>query len=136
MPKLSVWMSRASLVHMGVGFLFGALILAQKGIPFDGRVWSLLNAHAEIMVFGWTMQLVMGVAFFALPRFTDHERRYGKVTLGWWSFALLNGGVVVATFAQPLRSGTLALAGRLFIMLGVVAFAILIWPRVKPYGVG
>ena len=136
MPKLSVWMTRASLIHMAVGFLFGALILAQKGVPFDGRVWTLLNAHTEVLVFGWTMQLVMGVAFFVLPRFSDRDHRHGNVTLGWWSFVLINGGVITVVLAQPMRVAGLAFGGRLLILLGVVAFVALIWPRVKPSGVG
>jgi hypothetical protein len=134
MPKLSVWLVRASLVHMGVGFLFGALILYHKGIPTYPWAWRLLNLHMELMIFGWTMQLVMGVAFFALPRLSHGEQRYGHVSLGWWSFALLNSGVVLMAFAHWFNQPTLVLIGRLLVLLAVVVYVILMWPRVRPFG--
>jgi heme/copper-type cytochrome/quinol oxidase subunit 1 len=133
LPKLSVWMVRASLVYMGVGFLFGALILYHKGIPIDGRIWKLLNPHIELMIFGWTMQFVMGIAFWILPRFSG-EQRYGRVYLGWWSFMLLNGGVVLTSIAYWFALEIYTLAGRLLILFGVMDFVLLIWPRVKPLG--
>jgi len=132
MPKLSVWLVRASLLHMGVGFLFGAMILHHKGIPIYDWTWKLLNPHIELMVFGWTMQLVMGVAFFALPRFSQRKSRYGAVYLGWWSFFLLNTGVIVTAVAQWFSISSYALSGRLLVMLAVLAYVTMIWPRVKP----
>lgn len=134
MPRLSVWMVRASLLHMGAGFLFGALILFHKGVPLAGALWTLLNPHIELMIFGWTMQLVMGVAFFALPRLPDRDNRYGAVYLGWWSFGLLNGGVVLTALARWLSLDGFALSGHLLILLGILVFVIMIWPRVKPLG--
>jgi heme/copper-type cytochrome/quinol oxidase subunit 1 len=134
MPKLSVWLVRASLVHMGIGFLFGALILANKGVPFSPWAWRLLNPHIELMIFGWTMQLVMGVAFWILPRFTG-KQRYGRVTLGWWSFALLNTGVVLMALGGWFALLAPLLAGRLLTLAAVILFAVLMWPRVKPLAV-
>lgn len=136
MPKLSVWMVRASLIHMGIGFLFGALILHHKGIPIYDWAWNLLDPHIELMIFGWTMQLVMGVAFFALPRFSKRESRYGAVYLGWWSFYLLNGGVIVAALSHWFLVDSCALSGRLLMLLGVITYVVMIWPRVKPFAIG
>lgn len=133
MPKLSVWMVRASLVHMGVGFLFGAMILFHKGSPIFTWTWRLLNPHLELLIFGWTMQFVMGIAFWILPRFSG-EQRYGKTSLGWASLFLLNGGVILTAWASWQTRGELALAGRLFTFSSVILFAVMIWPRVKPLG--
>lgn len=133
MPRLSVWMIRASLIHMGIGFFFGAMILHHKGIPIYGWTWKLLDPHVELMVFGWTMQLVMGVAFFALPRFRDKGNRYGAVYLGWWSFYLLNGGVLLTAVAQWFNVESFTLSGRLLILVAVVTYVLMIWPRVKPF---
>lgn len=134
MPKLSVWLIRTALIHMGVGFLFGALILHHKGIPIYSWTWRLLNPHIELMVFGWTMQLVMGVAFSALPRFSHQPNRYGAEYLGWWSYYLLNGGVILAAFAYWYANSTLMLTGRLLVFTAVIAYVVMLWPRVKPLG--
>lgn len=131
MPKLSVWMVRASLVCMGIGFLFGSLILHHKGIPIYPWTWLLLNPHVELMIYGWTMQFVMGVAFWILPRFSG-EGRYGKSYLGWVSFALLNIGLVLITSDSWFLLGYLATSGRVLTLLAVIAFVVMMWPRVKP----
>jgi heme/copper-type cytochrome/quinol oxidase subunit 1 len=133
MPKLSVWFVRASLIHMGIGFLLGTMILHHKGIPIYLWTWKLLNPHIEMMIFGWTMQFVMGVAFWILPRF-PREPRYGNTRLGWWSFALLNLGVSVTAVAHWYFSGPLSLAGRIATLVAVILFAFVMWPRVKPIG--
>ncbi|RMG72978.1 MAG: hypothetical protein D6711_11860 [Chloroflexi bacterium] len=135
MPKLSVWMIRAALIHMGVGFLFGALILCHKGIPIYSWIWKLLELHADLMIFGWTMQLVMGVMFYAMPRFSARENRYGQTYLGWWSFYLLNGGVILSALAHWFHWRSYVLSGYLLILLAVLIYAIMIWQRIKPIGV-
>jgi cbb3-type cytochrome oxidase subunit 1 len=133
MPKLSVWFVRASLLYMGIGFLFGAQILHHKGIPIYGWTWRLLNPHIEIMIFGWTMQFIMGIAFWILPRFSGKER-YGKEALGWWSFALLNIGISLTALSLWENALLPALIGRLLTAGALLLFTILMFPRVKPLG--
>lgn len=134
MPKLSVWMIRASLIYMGLGFFFGSLILHHKGIPIYPWTWRLLNPHIEIMIFGWTIQLVMGVAFAILPRFSDRENRYGAEYLGWWSFYLINSGVALSALSEWYMVNHLSLAGRLLVLVAILTFTVMIFPRVKPLG--
>src|SRR5512137_291424 len=95
MTRLSVWTVRAALIYLGAGFLIGALMLTQKGVPLDPNLLRLLPLHVEIVLFGWTLQLAMGIAFWILPRFS-REPRYGRVWLGWLAFALINLGVLGA----------------------------------------
>ena len=131
MPKLSVWFVRASLVYMGVGFLFGSLILHHKGIPIYPWTWRLLSPHVEIMIFGWTLQFVMGIAFWILPRFSG-EGRYGKSMLGWWSLILINSGVLLSAVSSWFADYPLILAGRVCTLSAIILFILLIWSRVKP----
>jgi hypothetical protein len=135
MPKLSVYMIRAAVLYLGIGFTFGAMLLWNKGIPFAPWVWRLLGLHIEFLVFGWMAQLAMGVAFFALPRFNDHQKRYGRVWLGWCSFGLLNSSVLMLAYAHWQGSTTLALGGRCLLFLAATAFAMMITPRVKAFGI-
>ena len=133
MPKLSVWLVRAALIHMGIGFLFGSLILYHKGIPIYGWSWKLLNPHIELMIFGWTMQFVMGIALWILPRFSV-EPRNGKTLLGWWSFGLLNGGTLLTATGSWFALDLISLMGRLGTLSAVLLFVVSIYPRVKPLG--
>jgi hypothetical protein len=136
MPRLTVWMVRAALLHMGTGFTFGAFMLWNKGLPFEPRVGLLLSPHIELVLVGWTMQLAMGVAFWITPRFTG-ARRYGQVWSAWAAFVLINAGVaaVVASYLFAIAPW-LTLVGRLLEGLAVVLFAVHLWPRVKVFAAG
>ena len=132
MPRLSVWFVRVSLIYFLLGFTFGALILAQKGISYYPAVWNLFPIHMEILLMGWFAQLAMGVAFWILPRFSTGSPR-GNVKLIWLSFVLMNLGILFSTlhlwwpFALFVGHAAEASAG--------IMFAIGLWQRVKPHGV-
>lgn len=133
MPRLSVWMVRAALVHLGVGFTVGGLVLWHKGLPLHPTLWRLLPLHIEMLLFGWMVQLAIGVAFWILPRFRGTER--GNVALAWVAFAALNLGVLaVGVSAWVADDARLAFVGRALELLAAGAFAAHAWPRVKPAG--
>ncbi len=132
MTRLSVWTVRAALLYLGVGFLIGALMLFEKGIPLHLATLRMLLMHVEFVLIGWTLQLAMGVAFWILPRFR-HEPRYGKQRLGWLAFALLNIGVLSAGAGQWLSAPPIIVwLARVVELLAVICFALHAWPRVKP----
>ena len=132
MPRLTLWFVRASLIYFLLGFTFGALILAEKGISYYPPVWSLFPLHMEFLLIGWFAQLAMGVAFWILPRFSMGQPR-GNVTLLWISFVLINAGLWIGTL-QPWFPLMLLIA-RVFEIGAGIIFAIGLWRRVKPHGV-
>ena len=132
MPRLSQWFIRAALIHLALGFTFGALMLGNKGVPFYPLLWRLLPAHIEFLLLGWTLQLALGVAFWIMPRFWQAPAR-GNETGAWVAFVLLNLGVwavsIAGVFALP---PAVTFVGRVLEVGAAVAFAIHIWPRVVP----
>jgi len=132
MPQLSVWFIRASLVYLLLGLLFGALLLAQKGIPYYTPVWYLFPLHMEFLLVGWLIQLAMGVAFWVIPRFSSGSSR-GSVGLVWISFALLNAGILIGILQYWFPD--VVLIGRIAEVAAGVLFIIGSWRRVKPHGV-
>lgn len=132
MPRLSVWFIRASLIYLLLGFFFGALLLAQKGLPFYTPIWYLMPLHMEFLLVGWLIQLAMGVAFWIIPRFSAGQPR-GHVGLVWVSFALLNTGIVMGILQYwfPVT----VLIGRITEVSAGMLFVIGSWRRVKPHGV-
>lgn len=131
MPRLSVLMIRAALLYLGVGFLFGGLLLFNKGIPFEGGIWRLLPVHVELLLFGWMLQLIMGVAFWIAPRFSTAPR-YGRVILAKLAFVLLNLGTCLSAAGQWSGSAPLQLIGRVVLLSAGVAFLLNLFPRIKP----
>jgi cbb3-type cytochrome oxidase subunit 1 len=128
MTRLSVWAVRTALLYRRAF----ALMLTQKGLPFAPALLRLLPMHVEFVLFGWALQLAMGIAFWTLPRFS-HEPRYGNQLLGWMAYGVLNVGVLMAGAgawwgAPPV----VILCGRLAELAAGVFFAAHAWPRVKP----
>jgi hypothetical protein len=135
MPRLSIWFIRTSLVYLVLGFTFGGLLLINKGFPLYPYLWSLLPSHIEFVLFGWTVHLVMGMAFWILPRFSKPPVR-GNENLAWGAFILINAGIwslVLASFGPGGQWVTLA--GRVVEAIGILAFVIHAWPRVKGVGI-
>lgn len=132
MPRLSVWFVRLSLVYFLLGFTFGALILAQKGMSYYPLVWTLFPIHMEFLLIGWFAQLAMGVAFWILPRFSKGPPR-GNETLVWISFVLINLGILSSVLSLWLPVALLI--GRAAEAVAGILFAVGLWRRVKPHGV-
>ncbi|RIK36495.1 MAG: hypothetical protein DCC55_27110 [Chloroflexi bacterium] len=133
MPRLSVWAIRAALLYLVLGFTIGALMLWNKGAPLHPMLWRLLPAHIEFLLFGWTVQLALGVAYWILPRF---QAARGNPRLAWLALSLLNLGVLVISAAPFMAApGITSLFGRMAEIAAGVAFALHAWPRIKPAGV-
>ncbi|NOX63940.1 MAG: cbb3-type cytochrome c oxidase subunit I [Chloroflexi bacterium] len=130
MPRLSVWFIRASFVHLIISFTFGALMLSNKGAPYYPPLWRLLPAHIELVLFGWTVQLALGVAFWILPRFGGSRGDERPVAVAFWVF---NAGVLLAGFGPVLAAPpAIILVGRAAETLAILLFFINAWPRIKP----
>ena len=132
MPRLSVWFVRASLLYFLAGFLIGALILAQKGIPYYSGVWNLFPLHMDFLLIGWFAQLAMGVDFWIVPRFSRGPLR-GNEGFVWASFWLINAGLLVGVLQSWLPFSNLV--GRILEIGAGITFAAGLWRRIKPHGV-
>lgn len=135
MPRLSVWVVRAALLHLGGGVSLGMLMLWNKGDVIDPLIWLALVTHIEMLIFGWLIQLALGVAFWIVPRFTQ-EPRYGNTRRGWIAFAMFNLGILLVVLSSWIAGlEFLKPIGRLVEMGGVFMFVTVLWPRIKPFGV-
>ena len=133
MPRLSCWFIRAALIYLVLGITLGSLLLFHKGIPFWPLVWRTLPTHIEFLLFGWIVQLVMGVGFWIFPRFWTSR---GNEKPAWVAFVLLNLGVWLSGVGLALGAPPVVVfLGRLSVMGAAAAFAIHAWPRIKPPGV-
>jgi hypothetical protein len=117
-----------------LGFTFGGLLLAHKGVPIHPALWSLLPAHMEFLLIGWVVQLTMGVAFWVAPRFWKAPRR-GNETGAYLALWLLNAGILLVAGAVLLSAFSpwdtwALLLGRVLEMLAAAAFATHLWQRI------
>lgn len=133
MPPLSRWCVRAAVVYLIAGMGIGSWMLIRQAQRAPvGRPWGVLHAH--ILLMGFLLLLVIGVAFWMFPRV--HGQRTGR-DIGWVSFALLNAGLVLRVVAEPLAADGGAFwrvvlgASAVLPTLGAIAFGLAIWPRVR-----
>ncbi len=133
MPRLSVWFIRASLIYLFIGFSLGAWLLANNGLNFAPSAWGVLPSHIETLLIGWIIQLALGTAYWILPRHTKGLPR-GSPAWGWLAFWVINLGLLLAASTGLLPAGFQA-AGRGLEILGAGVIVVLLWPRVKSYGV-
>jgi hypothetical protein len=134
MPRLSVIAIRLSLAYLFTGFTFGALMLANKGVPFWPALWVLLPSHYEILLLGWLVQLAMGMAFWILPRFAQGAAR-GNEKLFAAAVIVLNLGIWLVILGGWLSAPVLLVLGRAGEAAGAATFLLHAWPRVKAMGV-
>src|SRR5512140_3642740 len=130
MPRLSVWAIRLSLLYLLFGFTLGALMLANKGLPFAPWVWNLLPVHIDILLFGFVIQLAIGMAYWILPRFRGGSR--GNELILRIAIGLLNLGIWIVVFIGLLNlPGPWLAAGRLAEGIAAILFTIQVWKRIR-----
>lgn len=130
MPPLSRFAVRASVVYLVVGFGLGALRLAEKGMATHTGAARLVGAHVEILLLGWLAQLVLGVAFWILPRFLQGPPR-GREAPAWTAVLLLNAGVALAALDGLLPWSSIPAVGRWLECAAALAFTAHAWPRIR-----
>jgi hypothetical protein len=133
MPKLSIWFIRTALIYLFLGLTIGALLLIQKGLGFFAEIWILLPIHIEWMFFGWIFQLIIGSAFWILPRFSQSPFR-GNETLVYIAYFVLNLGILFVVFVSYFQFDPLfTVLGRILEATAVILFAIHAWPRIRAF---
>jgi cbb3-type cytochrome oxidase subunit 1 len=125
-----VWCLRAALIHLGVGFSIGGVMLAAPLLHLSPGVLRLRPLHAEMLLIGWSMQLVFGTAYWILPRFRTGAHR-GHQSSAMIAVLLLNAGVLVAGGGQVIDRPDMALVGRGAETLAALIFAAHLWLRVN-----
>ncbi|MCC6485167.1 MAG: hypothetical protein IT209_10010 [Armatimonadetes bacterium] len=134
MPLLSRWFVRTSLIYLCLGFLIGGALLWSRAIGHTGVIWRLLPVHVAWLLFGWMMQLAMGVAYWIMPKSAAPETAERPLTeLAWASYASLNLSLLVLALsaAEGHFFGALRPASGALLGLSVLFYAAHLWPRIR-----
>lgn len=132
MPRLSIWSIRISLIYLVAGWSVGALLMLSRAWGFAPGLWGLLELHVALVLYGWFLQVVIGVAYWMLPTFGGRENR-GRVGAAWTSVIAVNAGVawVGLKAVAPLSAPPVEVVCWL---VAVVSFGWHAWPRIKKFG--
>ena len=137
MPALVRRYIKTSLIFLLAGLLLGAyLIVAEFAI---GRYPSrlLITAHVHILLVGFMLMIVMGVATWMFPRPARDARGYrpGLAAVVYWvmtvSTAVRGIAEVTTTFAASDSVRLVIVAGGLGQIAGAALFVVNMWSRVR-----
>lgn len=134
MPRASVWFIRAALGYFVIGVTLGALLLVNKATALDAGLWRWLPVHFEVLLLGWFVQLVMGVAYWIFPRFGMSRAARGREGLAWLALALLNLGIWLAVIGWLAPGSGLMVVGRAAELAAALVMAVNIWSRTRASG--
>jgi hypothetical protein len=136
MPPLTRWFIKTAFVYLALAMIAGLILAVQSSFRLIVPA-GLFPVYIHLFVLGWLTQLIFGVAFWMFPKYSVEQPR-GREPLGWWTYALLNLGLLLRVFAEPIHtiqpaplSGwTLVFSALTQLMAGVL-FVINNWGRVK-----
>lgn len=136
MPTLTRWFIKTSFISLAAGLALGLTQGLQPVLDLQLPA-GLFPAYIHLLVFGWLTQLIFGVVFWMFPKYSS-ERPRGSDPLGWWTYALLNGGLLLRIIAEPVNSaapspffGWILVTAALLQFLAGVTFVANTWARVK-----
>jgi cbb3-type cytochrome oxidase subunit 1 len=102
MPTLTRWFIKTSFVYLALALIVG-LLLAMQSIFNLTSLGGLFPIYIHLLVFGWLTQLVFGVVYWMFPKYSADMPR-GSEPLGWWTYALLNIGLILRAIAEPVQA--------------------------------
>ncbi len=130
MPLLTRTFIKTAMVCLAFALVLGILLAS-------GVTNGLFPVYIHLLVFGWLTQLIFGVVFWMFPKYSVEKPR-GSEALGWWTYALLNIGLLLRAIAEPIQSDQpnplggwmLILSASLQFLSGML-FVVNSWERVK-----
>jgi heme/copper-type cytochrome/quinol oxidase subunit 1 len=128
---------KTSFVFLVAGLLVGAWILVAGLLLVEYPPRLLITAHAHLLLVGFVLMMVMGVATWMFPRPAREDTRYrpAMAEAVYWLMTVATALRAAAeilldvTGAEPLR--WLVVAGGLGQVAGAALFALNMWWRVR-----
>ena len=130
MPLLTRIFIKTAIICLALALVLGILLAS-------GVTNGLFPVYIHLLVFGWLTQLIFGVVFWMFPKYSVEKPR-GSEALGWWTYALLNIGLLLRAIAEPIQSARPNPLGGLMLIfsaslqfLSGMLFVVNSWGRVK-----
>lgn len=137
MPRLTRYFIKTALVYLAAAMLLGLLLALRATVDLPAELLALSPVYFHLFMVGWVMQLIFGMLFWMLPKYS-RERPRGPERLAWAAYVLINTGLILRVIGEPLvavrsdlGAGWLLVLSALLQLIGGWAFIVAVWPRVK-----
>jgi heme/copper-type cytochrome/quinol oxidase subunit 1 len=131
---------KTAVVFLAVGIVLGVWMIVQRELLRRTPAPTLVSAHTHVVLVGFVMMMILGVALWMFPRPARGDERYKPwVAEGaYWLVTLGTGTRVVGEMArtsldQPWLRWAIVMAG-IAQGAGLVAFFLTMWSRIRPVG--
>ncbi|MEB2309795.1 MAG: DUF1858 domain-containing protein [Candidatus Brocadiaceae bacterium] len=97
-----IFVKTAILIVLSTGCLYGASLLAYMAFrnSMTSVSWILLETHGDTQVYGWVGLFIMGISYFALPKFWN--TMLYSTPLAYKSFFLIITGMLLSFVFKTL----------------------------------
>ena len=137
MPRLTRYFIKTALIYLALALVLGLLLAARAAFDWPDEFAALSPVFFHVLMVGWAVQLIFGMLFWMLPKYSK-ERPRGNETFAWAAFVLINSGLVLRVFGEPLNTlqaewnlGWLLALSAVLQLIGGWAFILNAWSRVK-----
>lgn len=136
MPTLTRWFIKSSLVYLGLALMTGVLLGLQAVFGWTA-LGGIFPIYIHLLVFGWLSQLIFGVVYWMFPKHSIERPRRSE-GFGWWTYGLLNAGLLLRAVGEPaqalqpnLITGWMLVVSAALQLAAGTTFAVNTWTRVK-----
>jgi heme/copper-type cytochrome/quinol oxidase subunit 1 len=130
---------KTSFVFLLLGLVLGGYIAIEVNLLGRAVPWSLITAHTHLVLVGFMLMLVFGVATWLFPRPPRDDGRY-RPGLAWLVYWLLTASTAVRALGElsaavtGSRGSPLAALGGLGQFAAAIVFVVNMWTRVRMPG--
>ena len=130
---------KTSFVFLLLGLVLGGYVTIQVNLLGRGVPWPLITAHVHVLLVGFLLTLVFGVATWMFPRPARDDARY-RPGLAWLVYWLLTASTAIRALGEVgaaevgSRGSPLAALGGLGQLAAAIVFVANMWTRVRMPG--
>jgi hypothetical protein len=137
LPTLTRWFLKTAMLYFLGGFGLGGVLLMTLGRKHQAIFVVLQPVYWHLLVVGWLMQCIFGVAYWMFPPFAKDQLQRGE-TLGWFTYGALNMGLLLRAVVEPWHSlspqtgvGWLLIPSAVLQVAAVWVFVASTWGRIR-----
>ena len=75
MPRLTRYFIKTALVYLAVAVAIGLLLAARSTVDLPAELLALSPVYFHLFMVGWVMQLIFGMLFWMLPKYSRERPR-------------------------------------------------------------
>jgi hypothetical protein len=137
MPPLTRWHIKSAFLYLAAAMTLGVALALGAVVQLPNWLAYLSPAFFHLIMVGWVTQLIFGVIFWMFP-IVSKARPRGNEKVGWATYVLLNGGLLLRVLSEPLNAtnprgiwGWGLVVSAVMQWLAAMLFVFNSWPRVR-----